>query len=52
LESLRKHPVMAEARAQTESCGDRAIEAIAPLPDGSVKSALEAFAKAVVDRQG
>ena len=52
LTRLRTHPVMAEARTETESWGARAIEAIAPLPDGSVKSALEAFAKAVVDRQG
>lgn len=52
LSRLRVHPVMAEAKAETVSWAMRAVEAIAPLPDGSVKSALEAFAKAVVDRQG
>ncbi len=52
LAELRNHPVLEEARTQTESWAHRAVEAIAPLPDGSVKSALEAFAKAVVDRQG
>jgi heptaprenyl diphosphate synthase len=52
LKKLRQHPVMTEARLATEAWAERAIEAIAPLPDGSVKSALEAFAKAVVDRQG
>jgi heptaprenyl diphosphate synthase len=52
LQKLRQHPVMTEARLATEAWAERAIEAIAPLPDGSVKSALEAFAKAVVDRQG
>lgn len=52
LQKLRAHPVMAEAKEHTVSWGLRAVEAIAPLPDGSVKSALEAFAKAVVDRQG
>lgn len=52
LSRLRAHPVMAEAKAETVSWAMRAVEAIAPLPDGSVKSALEAFAKAVVDRQG
>ena len=52
LAELRAHPVLEEARIQTESWAHRAVEAIAPLPDGSVKSALEAFAKAVVDRQG
>jgi heptaprenyl diphosphate synthase len=49
---LRVHPVMEQARAETNSWAMRAIEAIQVLPNGSVKSALEAFAKAVVDRQG
>jgi heptaprenyl diphosphate synthase len=52
LARLRVHPVMEQARAETNSWGMRAIEAIEVLPNGSVKSALEAFAKAVVDRQG
>jgi heptaprenyl diphosphate synthase len=52
LARLRVHPVMEQARAETNSWGMRAIEAIEVLPNGSVKSALEAFAKAVVDRKG
>jgi heptaprenyl diphosphate synthase len=49
---LRKHPVMQQSRAQTQDWAARAVAAIDPLPQGSVKSALVAFAKAVVDRQG
>lgn len=49
---LRAHPVMAEAEEFTNKWAARAIEAIAPLPAGSVKSALEAFAKAMVNRKG
>lgn len=52
LARLRVHPVMDQARAETKSWGLRAIEAIEVLPNGSVKNALEAFATAVVDRQG
>lgn len=52
LQRLRAHPVMLEAERVTVSWADQAIEAIAPLPDGGVKSALQAFARAVVERKG
>lgn len=49
---LRTHPVMQQAQTAANEWGARAIRALEPLPDGSVKSALVAFAEAVVDRQG
>jgi heptaprenyl diphosphate synthase len=49
---LRQHPVMAEAEEYTNGWAARAIAAIDSLPTGSVKSALEAFARAMVDRKG
>ena len=49
---LREHPAMDLAQEQTISWADKAIEAIAPLPEGSVKNALVAFARAVVERKG
>ena len=52
LERLRNHPVIAEAEEVTDSWAEMAIDALQPLPSGSVKSALEAFARAVVDRKG
>ncbi len=52
LQRLRDHPVMQEAEEITQRWAADAIKAIEPLPQGSVKSALEAFAKAVVDRRG
>ncbi len=52
LESLRKHPVMKDSEEFTNQWADRAIDAIDSLPTGSVKSALEAFARAMVDRKG
>ena len=52
LERLRQHPAMELAQAQTHEWAERAIEAIAPLPEGSVKDALVAFARAVVERKG
>lgn len=52
LERLREHEVMELAQKQTNEWADRAIAAIEPLPEGSVKSALVAFARAVVDRKG
>ena len=52
LETLRKHPVMRESEEFTNQWADRAIGAIDSLPAGSVKSALEAFARAMVDRKG
>jgi len=52
LKQLRVHKVMAEAMEVTNKWADSAISAISVLPDGSVKTALVAFAKAVVDRKG
>jgi heptaprenyl diphosphate synthase len=52
LERLRGHPVMAKSEEVTDSWSEMAIDALEPLPSGSVKSALEAFARAVVDRKG
>jgi len=52
LERLRAHPVMDEARLETKKWAEKAIAAIAPLPAGKVRTALEAFASAVVDRKG
>ncbi|MEY4275855.1 MAG: hypothetical protein RIS26_318 [Actinomycetota bacterium] len=47
---LRQHPVAAEAEAEARRWAARAIAAIEPLPEGSVKRALVTFANAVVDR--
>ena len=47
---LRNHPVAAEAEAEARRWATKAIAAIEPLPDGSVKNALVTFANAVVDR--
>jgi heptaprenyl diphosphate synthase len=47
---LRQHPVLDQAREVANGWADRALLAIEPLPAGSVKSALEGFAEAVVER--
>ena len=52
LDRLRSHPAMETAQAQTLEWAERAIEAIEPLPEGGVKNALVAFARAVVERKG
>ena len=52
LERLRGHEVMQLAQQQTYEWAERAIAAIEPLPEGSVKTALVTFARAVVDRKG
>ncbi len=52
LARLRDHPVMELAQTQTLEWAERAIDAISPLPEGSVKNALVAFARAVVERKG
>jgi heptaprenyl diphosphate synthase len=52
LVELRAHPVMAEAEEFANKWGDKAISAIESLPAGSVKSALESFARAMVNRKG
>ena len=52
LSKLRSHEVLAESLSITNGWADRAKAALDPLPASSVKSALLAFADAVVDRQG
>jgi heptaprenyl diphosphate synthase len=52
LARLRNHPAMEIAQAQTLEWAEKAIAAIEPLPEGSVKNALVAFARAVVERKG
>ena len=51
LERLRKHSVAAEAMAAAKQWAQDAVDALEPLPNSTVKSALEKFAEAVVDRQ-
>ncbi|GAB3558131.1 polyprenyl synthetase family protein [Spelaeicoccus albus] len=48
--AMRAHPAVAEASAEARKWADAAIAALAPLPDGSVKDALSAFARTVVER--
>ena len=48
VEALSAHPVTQEAWQIAYDWADRAIEAIAPLPDSTAKAALESFAHAVV----
>lgn len=50
LRRLRTHAVAAEAETEALRWADSAVAAIAPLPEGSVKRALEQFAEAVVNR--
>lgn len=52
LVELRAHSVMIEAEQFANQWGDKAISAIESLPAGSVKSALESFARAMVNRKG
>ena len=52
LDRLREHPVMEQAKLETQRWAEVAIAALAPLPGGKVRTALEAFASAVVDRKG
>lgn len=47
---LRVHSAAKEAEAEARRWAAKAIAAIAPLPEGSVKQALVTFANAVVDR--
>ena len=47
---LRNHPVAEQAFQEAKRWADEAVEALAPLPDGSIKSALGSFAQAVVER--
>jgi heptaprenyl diphosphate synthase len=47
---LREHRVTAESWVVARASADEAIAALAPLPEGVVKSSLTSFALAVVDR--
>lgn len=47
---LREHPVTEETRREASAWADRAIEAIAPLPDGAPKRALVRFAREIIER--
>lgn len=50
LDLLRKHPAMDEARAYVVARAQEAKAVLAPLPEGSVRAALEAFADVVATR--
>ncbi len=52
LELLRAHRSLEEARVQTQAWADGAREALAPLPAGPVRDALDALAENVVSRSG
>ncbi|UER53524.1 polyprenyl synthetase family protein [Kineosporiaceae bacterium SCSIO 59966] len=47
---LREHPATEEARAAAQSWAQEAVDALAPLPAGAARDALEAFARGVADR--
>ena len=49
--ALSAHPVTQEAWRIAYRWADDAIEALAPLPESTVKEALKSFAHAVVHRQ-
>ena len=50
--ALAAHPATQRAWDEARAWSRKAIEALAPLPHGTVRSALEAFADAVVTREG
>ena len=50
LDLLRRHPAMAQARAYVVARAQEAKELLQVLPEGSVRSALEAFADVVAVR--
>lgn len=47
---LRNHPVADQSFREAKRWAEEAVDALAPLPEGSIKSALGSFAKAVVER--
>ena len=49
---LRNHQVMEETIAEAVRWSQKAKQSLSPLPEGSVRKALEAFADAVVERRG
>ena len=48
--ALRDHDVTGQTLAEAHSWARDAVEALAPLPDGSVKKALTRFADTIVER--
>lgn len=50
VDELRAHAVTAETVAEARRWSAEAIEALAPLPEGSVKKALTRFAETIVER--
>ena len=50
VEQLRNHDVLEETRELARTWASDAIAALAPLPKGEAKTALEAFANLMVDR--
>lgn len=50
LRRLRQHHVAQDSYLEAKRWADDAVAALAPLPAGSVRTALEKFAEAVVDR--
>ena len=50
LDLLRKHPAMDQARAYVVERAQEAKELLSALPEGSVRTALEAFADIVAVR--
>ncbi|MEI2270361.1 polyprenyl synthetase family protein [Microbacterium sp. No. 7] len=50
LAQLRVHPATEATRLLAHEWSDRAVTALAPLPDGQVRDALTRFAQVVVDR--
>lgn len=48
--ALREHDVTAETLAEAHGWARDAVEALAPLPSGSVKKALTRFAETIVER--
>ena len=50
VEQLRNHDVLEETRELARTWANDAVAALAPLPKGEAKTALEAFANLMVDR--
>lgn len=48
--ALREHEVLAATRERAETWEKRALDALAPLPEGPVRAALETFTHSLVDR--
>ncbi len=48
--ALREHEVLAATRERAQAWERRALDALAALPDGPVREALETFTHSLVDR--